>query len=155
MTSGKPNYPIGHIRDHRIVRDNDCKCVKFFVHPCDRLKHGDTGLTERACRFVTEEDFGMLGDGSSDRYALLLAAGHFRRKMIHALVKAHHRKRHGVARDVRDQLDVLAGRSLTRNVFLSVCLGFLASIALGDCRRYCRLALSRHFLDRIHRPARW
>src|SRR6516165_4408242 len=113
MTIGKTDYSIGHIRDHRIVRDNDSQRAQFFVYPCDGLKHGDTGLhIERARRLVTEEDFWALGDGASDRYALLLAAGHFRREMIHAVAEAHHRKRlfrqHGVARDVRDQLDVLA-----------------------------------------------
>ena len=77
------------MRDH-----NDCFAhirIKSFHHR-QNLFGGDT--VEIACRFIGNQDGRVGDDGAGDSHALLFAAGHLPRIMIHPMVEANHGKHH-------------------------------------------------------------
>ncbi|OQC72504.1 MAG: hypothetical protein BWX45_00893 [Deltaproteobacteria bacterium ADurb.Bin002] len=103
----------------RIVRDHD----NGFSHVAvEALHHGKDLLggdaVEIARRLVGDQNRRIGDNGPGDGHALLLAAGHLPRIVVHPVRQPHHRKRHlgvfaplffGKDREVQRQLNVLHG----------------------------------------------
>ena len=106
------DYPVGHVSEHGVVGDENGERAEVEVHALNGFEHGDARFhIERAGRLVAKQHLGPLRNRPRNGHALLLAAGHLRGKVVHAIREFDERergfRRHRVARDLGDERDVL------------------------------------------------
>src|SRR5690606_20961632 len=106
--------PVGHVGDHRVVRDHGSGRTELAGDAVDRFQHQHPGVDiEGAGGFIAQQNLRALCDGPGDGDALLLAAGELAGEVVHAVRQANQVqgffRGHRVAADLSHQGDVFTG----------------------------------------------
>ena len=92
----KADETIGHGGKRRVVRDDDDRDALATTSVLQQLQNLLAGLVvEGACGLIAQQELGILGEGTRDGYALLLAAGELGREVVHACFETYFDKRLG------------------------------------------------------------
>ena len=93
------DHPTGASGKRQVVRHEHDAGSRFAVELLDQLDDAAARAgVQIASGFVGEQDSRVVGEGSRDRYALLLTAGQLGWEMIHAIPQSHTREKFDRAR---------------------------------------------------------